>query len=66
MTDFASQVMPLCNSADLAEGGRAVACVGSVAAPDFAERFIGTAVSEFKGLDRLYQGSDPLAAEGGG
>jgi 3-oxoacyl-[acyl-carrier protein] reductase len=25
--------------------------VGSVTAPDFAERFIGTAVSEFKGLD---------------
>ena len=32
-------------------GGQAVACVGSVAATDFAERFIGTAVSEFKGLD---------------
>ena len=32
-------------------GGQAVACVGSVAAPDFAERFIGTAVNEFKGLD---------------
>ena len=24
MTDFASQTLPLCNSADLAEGGRAV------------------------------------------
>jgi 3-oxoacyl-[acyl-carrier protein] reductase len=35
----------------LAAGGQAVACVGSVTAPDFAERFIGTAVSEFKGLD---------------
>jgi 3-oxoacyl-[acyl-carrier protein] reductase len=34
-----------------AAGGQAVACVGSVSAPDFAERFIGTAVSEFKGLD---------------
>ncbi|MDM7941419.1 MAG: SDR family oxidoreductase [Hydrogenophaga sp.] len=34
-----------------ATGGQAVACVGSVTAPDFAERFIGTAVSEFKGLD---------------
>ena len=34
-----------------AAGGEAVACAGSVAAPDFAERFIGTAVSEFKGLD---------------
>lgn len=32
-------------------GGQAVACVGSVSAPDFAERFVGTAVSEFKGLD---------------
>ena len=32
-------------------GGEAVACTGSVTAPDFAERFIGTAVSEFKGLD---------------
>src|ERR1700709_279225 len=32
-------------------GGQAVACVGSVAAPDFAERFIGTATSEYKGLD---------------
>jgi 3-oxoacyl-[acyl-carrier protein] reductase len=32
-------------------GGQAVACVGSVTAPDFAERFIGIAVSEFKGLD---------------
>ncbi|WP_440531941.1 SDR family NAD(P)-dependent oxidoreductase [Variovorax sp. YR566] len=34
-----------------AAGGEAVACVGSVAAPDFAERFVGTAVNEFKGLD---------------
>lgn len=34
-----------------AAGGQAVACAGSVAAPDFAERFVGTAVSEFKGLD---------------
>ena len=32
-------------------GGQAIACVGSAAAPDFAERFVGTAVSEFKGLD---------------
>ncbi len=32
-------------------GGRAVACVGSVTAPDFAERFVGTAVNEYKGLD---------------
>ncbi len=32
-------------------GGQAVACVGGVAAPDFAERFIGTAVNEYKGLD---------------
>ena len=34
-----------------AAGGQAVACIGSVTAPDFAERFIGMAVSEFKGLD---------------
>lgn len=34
-----------------AAGGQAVACVGSVAAPDFADRFIGMAVSEFKGVD---------------
>ena len=32
-------------------GGQAVACVGSVTATDFAERFVATAVSEFKGLD---------------
>ncbi|MBO3273662.1 SDR family NAD(P)-dependent oxidoreductase [Pseudomonas schmalbachii] len=34
-----------------AAGGEAVACVGSVAAPDFAERFVGTAVEHYKGLD---------------
>jgi len=34
-----------------AAGGQAVACVGSVSAPDFAERFVGTAVNEYKGLD---------------
>jgi 3-oxoacyl-[acyl-carrier protein] reductase len=32
-------------------GGDAVACVGNVGASDFAERFIGTAVDEYKGLD---------------
>ncbi|MFZ5511864.1 MAG: SDR family NAD(P)-dependent oxidoreductase, partial [Pseudomonadota bacterium] len=32
-------------------GGQAVACVGSVTAPDFAERFIGTAVDTYKSLD---------------
>ena len=32
-------------------GGEAVACVGSVTAPDFAERFVGTAIKEYKGLD---------------
>ena len=32
-------------------GGEAVACVGSVTAPDFSERFIGTAGEHFKGLD---------------
>ena len=32
-------------------GGEAVACTGSVTAPDFAERFVGTAVSHFKAVD---------------
>ena len=32
-------------------GGEAVSCIGSVTAPDFAERFVGTAVGTFKGLD---------------
>jgi 3-oxoacyl-[acyl-carrier protein] reductase len=32
-------------------GGHAVACVGNVTAPDFAERFVGVAVTEYKGLD---------------
>jgi 3-oxoacyl-[acyl-carrier protein] reductase len=35
----------------LARGGAAVACVGNVTAPDFADRFVHTAVSEYKGLD---------------
>jgi 3-oxoacyl-[acyl-carrier protein] reductase len=34
-----------------AAGGVATSCVGSVTAPDFAERFVGTAVSAYKGLD---------------
>ena len=34
-----------------AAGGQAEICPGSVSAPDFAERFIGTAVEKFKGLD---------------
>lgn len=34
-----------------AAGGEAVACPGSVTAPDFAERFVGAAVENFKGLD---------------
>lgn len=32
-------------------GGTAVACVGSVTAPDFAERLINVAASEYQGLD---------------
>ena len=35
----------------VAMGGEAVACVGSVTAPDFADRFVGTAIDHFKGLD---------------
>lgn len=34
-----------------AAGGEAVACPGSVTAPDFAERFVDTAVQSYKGLD---------------
>jgi len=34
-----------------AAGGQAVACTGNVTAPDFAERFVGTAVDEYKGLE---------------
>ncbi|MGE0774867.1 MAG: SDR family NAD(P)-dependent oxidoreductase [Sphingomonadaceae bacterium] len=32
-------------------GGVAVACPGSVTAPDFGERFVGAAVDNFQGLD---------------
>ncbi|MEF8726633.1 MAG: SDR family oxidoreductase [Accumulibacter sp.] len=35
----------------VAAGGQAVACVGSVTAGDFAERFVHTALSQFGGLD---------------
>lgn len=34
-----------------AAGGKAVACVGSVTAPDFAERFVATATEAFQGID---------------
>lgn len=34
-----------------ASGGEAVACVGNVTVPDFGERFVQTALSEFGGLD---------------
>lgn len=34
-----------------AVGGQAVACVGSVTAPDFAERLVTTATSTYQGLD---------------
>lgn len=33
-----------------AAGGKAVVCAGSVTEPDFADRFVGTAVNEFGGL----------------
>ncbi|MCJ1886951.1 SDR family oxidoreductase [Pseudomonas sp. LA21] len=35
----------------VAEGGRAVACVGSVTEKDFGERFVKTALESFGGLD---------------
>jgi 3-oxoacyl-[acyl-carrier protein] reductase len=34
-----------------AQGGAAVACVGNVTAPDFAERFVNAAVREYQGID---------------
>ena len=34
-----------------AAGGEAVSCLGSVTAPDFAERFIKTAVDTYQGID---------------
>ena len=34
-------------------GGDAVACHGSVAAPDFAERFIGAAMQKYQGIDMI-------------
>ncbi len=45
--DPANEVVELIKS----QGGEAVACVGSVTAPDFAERFVKTAVDNFKGID---------------
>ncbi|MFJ4291855.1 SDR family NAD(P)-dependent oxidoreductase [Cupriavidus sp. NPDC089707] len=45
--DPAMEVVELIKS----QGGEAVACVGSVTAPDFAERFVKTAVDNFKGID---------------
>jgi len=33
------------------QGGEAVACVGSVTAPDFAELFVKTAVDNYQGID---------------
>ena len=38
-------------SAIEARGGRAVSCAGSVTEPGFAERFVGTALQAFGGLD---------------
>ncbi len=46
-TEPANEVVELIKS----QGGEAVACAGSVTAPDFAERFVKTAVDNFKGID---------------
>ena len=35
----------------VAAGGRATACAGSVAAPDFADRFVATGIKAYDGLD---------------
>ncbi len=45
--DPANEVVELIRS----QGGEAVACVGSVTASDFADRLVGTAVKNFKGVD---------------
>ena len=45
--DVAHQVVEEINAA----GGEAIACPGSVTAPDFAERLIKTAVDHYKGID---------------
>jgi 3-oxoacyl-[acyl-carrier protein] reductase len=45
--DPAHETVELIRSA----GGEAVACVGSVTAPDFAERYIKTAVDSYQGID---------------
>lgn len=34
-----------------ASGGTAIACIGSVTAPDFAERFVGTAMTKYGNID---------------
>ena len=35
----------------VAAGGQAIPCIGSVTAPDFAERFVQNAITHFGGLD---------------
>ena len=45
--DPANEVVEIIRKA----GGEAVACVGSVTAVDFAERFVKTAVDNYKGID---------------
>lgn len=45
--DPAHEVVELIRS----QGGEAVACAGSVTAPDFADRLVGTAVKHFQGID---------------
>jgi 3-oxoacyl-[acyl-carrier protein] reductase len=47
--DPANETVDIVRSA----GGEALACPGSVTAPDFAERFIGAAVEAFGGIDIL-------------
>ena len=42
-------------------GGRAVACPGSVADPDFGERFVGTATQHFGGLDIVINNASAIS-----
>ena len=51
VNDLDAEPAEECVKAIREAGGEAVACNGNVTAPDFAERFIGTAVNQYKSLD---------------
>ena len=51
VNDLDAEPAEECVQAIRSAGGQAVACIGSVTASDFAERFVATAVNEYKSLD---------------